>query len=725
MLGVELTKRDAWSRYCAILVAAIGVPLVASHGAAQAQNANVPLDTVTVENQQAPNQLRTEGQDTYTSNVTSAGSKSVLDVRQVPQSVSIVTRQRIDDQNLTQLEEAMRHTVGMLILQNDVGRSSIFSRGYEVDVLVNGLYAPNSSILGTQPDLFMFDRIEVLKGPSGLFNGATAGNNAGPGATVNLVRKQALDRFQFLANVGYGSWNNLRTELDLTGPLNAAKTVRARVVGAFQNRENFVDFNENKVFVGYGTIDFDFTENTTLSLSAWRQERDILPFNGLPWFAPAGSPVYPTGAPRNTFIGATWNRFDNRSEDYMAELTHKLQNGGHWKTAVRYTDRFIEYKYAQGGAVNPVTGDFSMSQTAGRWFERHLTADSHISTPFSWFGQTHNFTLGVDYKQHNLTQLNASAAVFPGQNWFTFNPAAVPEPPTTWTGAGSNTQDPTQYGVYSQLRLKPVEPITLIFGGRFAWYNATVRNAFTGAVASDIEVNAKFVPYAGIVVDLTRNISAYASYTNVFSPQTEIETATGQLIGPRTGDQFEAGLKGSFLNGTLNASIAAFVTQDTNRALAVQPGPTYLRADVELQGIEVEVSGKITPQWEVYGGYTMITNEYVRGAAGDFRQYQPRHSFNFWNKYTFTDGPLRSFHVGGGIRGMSEFYSGAGNTRVWEDGYVVADLQVGYKFNQNMSATFTVTNLFDEVYYARVGSPALFNFYGEPRAFQLKLNTKW
>lgn len=721
-MGVGIRRNGGVAR-----AGAIGVSLLTLTGAAAAQNANVPLDTVTVENQQSQNQLRTEGQDTYTSNVTSVGSKSVLNIRQIPQSISIVTRQRLDDQNLTQLDEAMRQTVGMMVLQNDAGRSSIFSRGYEVDVLVNGMYAPNSSIMGTQPDLFMFDRIEVLKGPNGLLNGATAGNNAGPGATINLIRKSALDRFQMLANVSYGSYNNLRTELDLTGPLNEAKTVRARVVGVFNKRNNFTDYNDNQVFVGYGTIDFDFTENTTLSLSAWRQERDILPFNGLPWYQVPGNPAYPTGAPRNTFIGATWNRFDNRSDDYLAELTHKLQNGGHWKTAIRYSDRFVEYKYAQAStAVNPATGNFNMSLTAAQWRERHLSADSHISTPFTLFGQTHNFTFGVDYKQHTLSQLLPNSTAVPGvYNFNTFNPGGVTEPVTTWTGAGSNTQDPRQFGTYAQFRLKPVEPITLVLGGRLAWYEAQTRN-LAGVVTSSVEVDAKFVPYAGIIVDLTRNISAFASYSSIFAPQTERQVS-GNTIDPRVGDQYEAGLKGTFFDGRLNATASVFLIKDTNRAFAdpLNPGFFINAGEVEIGGFEFEVGGKITPEWELYGGYTNMRTKFITGGTGDFRTFQPRHIFSSWSKYTFLDGPFRNFHLGSGLRFVSSFYSGAGNNRVSEDGYVVADLQVGYKFNQNTSATFTVTNLLDETYYTRVGSTSLFNFYGEPRAYQFKLSTKW
>jgi len=692
-----------------------------------ASGQNISLDTVVVD-QQRPDRLRTEGQDTYNSPRTTVGGKENLDVREIPQSVSVVTRQRMDDQNLNQLEDVMRNTAGGVILQNDTGRSSIFIRGYETDVLVNGLYAPNSSILGTQIDMFMFDRVEVLKGPAGLYFGGTSGNNSGPGGVINLVRKSPLDHFQALANVSYGSWSNKRIELDVTSPLNEAKTVRARLVGAFQDRDTFVDLNHNQVWFGYGTIDVDFTENTTFSFSLWRQERDILPFNGLPMFAT--NPITYTGVPRSTFVGASWNRFDNWSNEYLAELTHRLQNGGHIKAAVRYTDRFIDYKYVQAASgANPATGVITggLSLTAGRWWEQHLSTDLHLSTPFQLFGQTHNFVIGAEYKAHDLTQYAPTSTAVGGgpYNIYSFNPYSVPEPADTLNNR--TNQNPSQYGIYSQLRLKPVDGITLIGGGRLSYYEARTLNLVTNAVTNTIDINGQVTPYGGIVLDLTKNISAYASYTSIFAPQTERD-AGGNLIDPREGVQYEAGLKGSFMGGRLNTSFALFEIRDNNRALAVtgMPGVFVNAGQVAISGYEFEISGKLTPEWEVYAGYTNLKTQFLSGGTGDFRTYQPRHVFNVWNKYTFLDGPLTNFHIGLGGRYVSEFYTGTTPAaRVSEDGYIVADMQIGYKVSQNVQGTFTITNLFDEVYYSRVGSVALFNFYGEPRAWNLKVSTKW
>lgn len=701
--------------------------------AALAQTAaSVALDTVEVETKRGDD-ATSEGKDTYTAPLVTVGGKDAQPVRQVPQSVSVVTRRRLDDQNLTQLDEAMKQTAGMVVLQNDAGRSSIMSRGYEIgDIAVDGLTAPVSSIMGTQPDLFIFDRVEVLKGPMALFSGGSAdGNTAGPGASVNLARKRPTDHFQAYANASYGSWSNYRGEVDLSGPLNAAKTVRARVAGTYHDRDSFVDYNHNNVWVGYGTLEFDLTPDTTLSVAAWRQERDILPFNGLPAFrvgGVAGGQAYLGDLDRSTFVGADWNRFNNWSNEYVAELEHRFADGGHARAGVRFVDRHVDYKYVNAATntfLDPATGNFSgMSLVASQWWERSLSADAHVSRPFTLFGQpNNNLTLGANYRRHQVTQYQPGATIIGGaHNIYDLDPSSVPEPADNFT---SRTKvEPTQYGVYGQLRLKPIQPVTVILGGRFSKYELTNTNLVSGLVTNQLELD-RFSPYAGLVVDLTRDVSAYLSYSDLFVPQTQLD-AGGRVIDPRIGKQYEAGLKASFFDGALNASAALFLIRDTNRAVAV-PGQSYFEnsGEVEVSGFEIELSGRPLPGWEIYAGYTNSKTRFLSGGSGDFRTFWPRHVFNLWNKYTFQSEALRGWHVGAGAKYVSSFYSGAGANRLDENGYFLVDAQIGYKFNEHLSATFSVTNLLDEVYYTRLGSPALFNFYGEPRAYHFKLSSKW
>jgi outer membrane receptor for ferric coprogen and ferric-rhodotorulic acid len=691
----------------------IAVPLAAQ--AQQAQTAPVELEQIVVEG-------ATDGQK---KGQTKQDPARTVPLRQIPQTVSVVTRQRIEDQNFTQLEDAARRTPGLHVLRNDPGRSSIFSRGFEFDnASVDGLPAPMSSILGTQPDLAIFDRVEILRGPFGMFNGTGE-----PGGTLNLARKRATFDPQFKGSVSAGSFENYRAEIDAGGAVNESGTVRSRFVAAFQDRESFVDVNENQVWLGYGTMEFDLSENTTLSIAAWHQERESVPFNGLP----ATSTGQLFDLPRDTFIGADWNTFENATTDIVAELEHRFDSGGYFKASTRYSDRDIDYFYAGGSGPNPANGagNIALGLTAAEVEEDALSADAHVNLPFELLGLEQNVILGMDYRQYNQENQALTGGGLGFQNVYNPNPGAVPQP--TPVLGNKTTTDPEQFGLYGQLRAKPIEPLTLVLGGRVFWYEGSSTTT-TPAASSTVEVDGQGVPYAGLILDITDEISAYVSYSEVYQPQLQRNTS-GEIIDPRTGEQYEAGLKGSFFDGALNASMALFHISDVNRAIADPSLPTsnpnrFVPGEVEVKGFEAEIGGTVADGWEIYAGYAYQETEYVRapvGVNGAFVTYWPEHTFSLWTKYSFQNPALEGWHIAGGAKLVSEFFMagnlpaafGGGPYRLEEDGYITVDAQIGYQINDNLSAALTATNIFDEKYYERVGGLSVFNLYGEPRAINL------
>ncbi len=660
-----------------------------------------------------------ESTDSYTVDRATVGGKEPVEIREIPRTVSVVTRERMNDQNMTQLEDAMRRTAGTLVLTNDPGRSSIFSRGFEFDnARIDGLPAPLSSIHGTQPDLAIFDRIEVMKGPAGLFDGSGE-----PAGTLNLVTKRALPGFYASGAASAGSWANYRAEGDVGGSLFGSDRVRGRVVGAYQDRDSFVNVNQNRVGVGYGTIEADLTDATTLSFTLWRQDREATPFNGLP--------VYTNGKlidfSRSTFIGANWNRFRNHSTEGIAALEHRFANGGHAKVSARYADRGGDFKYAYGSsAINPAAAVATtpMTAIARQFWETALSADAYVTSPFQLFGQTHNVTVGTDYRRYEQKIFNGQVASF-GTPVNVFNPNSnLIEPNIPYTTR--TDADPTQYGLYGQVRLKPIQPLTLVLGGRFSWYDVTNQNLVNNS-RTTFSDDGRFTPNVGLVFDITENISAYASYADVFQPQTATD-ARGNVIQPRSGWQYEAGVKGSFFGGQLNTSAAVFRIRDKNRAVAdpTNPSSSVANGEVQVQGFEAEISGRILPGWDIYAGYAYTQTEYIKAPVTQqgttFSTFTPKNNFNLWTKYSPPQGPLKQAWIGGGLRVLSSFYTNLGNTRITQGTYAVVDAQLGYNITENVQASLTVGNLFDEKYYSRVGGGGFFNFYGEPRNYMVKLS---
>lgn len=656
----------------------------------------------------------------YSQNFSSVGSKDNTNLRQIPQSLTVITQQRIQDQNLFVLEDAMRKTTGMLVLTNDSGRSSIFARGFEIDnYLVDGLPAPVSSRNGSQPELVMFENVEVLRGPAGLYGG-----NGEPGGTVNLTRKRAGRVFATQANASIGSWSNYRAEIDVSTPLVTSGRARARVVGAWQDSDSFQERNHRTTSVAYADFEFDLSSATTISVSTSWQDRDMIPTIGLP--------AYTDGrlldVDRSTYIGTDWSRFSAENYDHFAEIAHRFANGGHVKISARATDRYADYAYAFSRVgVNPTTNLVGLQAFAAKYWEDTLALDAHASLPFELFAQKHNIVFGVDRRSYEQTLQQTPTLVLPGTvNVLapTYNAA---EP--VWNYTTRTVTEPIQTGLYGQLRIAVAPRVTTVIGGRLTWYDSDLTNLVNNTV-TNTSIDREITPYGGLVVDITKQISAYTSFTEIFQPQTNL-MANGSVIDPRIGRQIEAGLKGEFLKGRLNTHIAAFRLRDKNRALTDAANTAYFlpSGEVEVKGFEAEFSGRILPGWDVMTGYANTQTSYLAGTSAQvgtvFNTWTPRHHYTLWTRYEFQRPSLKNWSIGGGVKNVSRFYGQSGNLRVVENGYTVVDLLVGYAFNDHLGLKLSVNNVLDEVYYTRLASPALFNYYGEPRSFTLKVSTKF
>jgi outer membrane receptor for ferric coprogen and ferric-rhodotorulic acid len=704
-------------RRAALLLAS--TVLVSLHAAsAMAQDAGE--ETLIEEIRVQGTSYETEGSGSYTTDLISVGEKDVRPLREIPQSTTVLTRERIQDGNFTALDTVLKKTPGVVVLTNDDGRSSLYSRGFEYDTLYfNGLPAPLSSIHGTQPDMAIIDHIEILRGPAGLFGGSGE-----PGGAINMRLKQAPENFAARFDAIYGSWNNRRGELDFGGPLNEAGTIRGRFVGALGKTDSFVDHVDNQIGIAYGTVQADLTENTTATFSISHQKRDITPFNGLPTLADGTL----LDLDRSTFTGMEWNSFDSAVTDYSAELEHRFDDGGHAKVSARYSDRSADMLYGFAGSPAAANGDITRVNWLAREFdESSLALDAHVSKPFELFGKENNIILGADYRNFDYTWRNMNGGVNGAFNLHNWDITAVPRPVIDLSAAPVTSNDLRQYGIYGQWRFKPLDNLTLIGGTRLTWLDLETQT-------NDQSIDAEFTPYAGIIYDLTDRISAYASFTEIFQPQTQLDSG-GNIIDPRTGRQFEVGVKADVLDN-VNVSLAYFNLRDENRAVSdlTSPGSFLAQGEARLQGFELEATGSLTPNWQIAGGYTYTDTEFVSTAsAAGAEFYTPEHMFQLWTKYTFDErhGILDKAFIGGGVKVFSSFRNlsrtaaGGITSDIRAPGYAVVDIQAGYQFNEHLTAVVSVNNLFDEKYYERVGGLPVFNFYGAPRNVNFKISTQF
>ncbi|WP_110970307.1 TonB-dependent siderophore receptor [Pseudomonas huaxiensis] len=656
----------------------------------------------------------TEGSRSYTTGALTIG-KGEQKLKDIPQSVSVVTRKRMDDQNMNNLQDAMRQVTGVTIKSYNSGSSlnDVYMRGFLVDqVQVDGVsQATGQGDLATSFDLAMYDRVEVLRGPSGLYQGSGE-----PGGTINVVRKRALGTFGLKGELSAGSWDNYHSSIDVTGPLNADGSLRGRFVTAYEDNKSWVDYAQNERPMLYGRLEYDITPATTLSLGGAYQKNRSTPAFGLPAYADGKL----LDVSRSTFVDAKWNELDERVWEGFAEVDHALDNGGQFKTSLTYRDAETPTRNFTwtDDAVDPATGGSWAIAYSYYTHIKSLGLDSFVTLPVEAFGRTHEFTVGAEYQHLNKDFTYGGGEYFPIN---VFDPGSNDIPKREFVMDNGTWSTSRQYGIYGRTKIAATDELDVILGSRVTWFESEGKNAnayFNQFGETETNINRKFIPYGALVYKLTPELSAYASYTKVFKPQSNID-ADNKVIAPREGEQYELGLKREFFDGRLNGSIAVFRLYDENRAELVS-GAQYYRAQgkVRSQGWETELSGNLTDNWSVVAGYAYTMTKALTGTDDEkgstFSTITPKHNVNLWTDYEFSDGPLKDFSIGGGVRAVSATYYRR-NVDFEQGGYAIATAQVGYKVNQNLSVKLTGNNLFDRKYYERVDSPWGSNFYGEPR----------
>ncbi|GGJ93548.1 TonB-dependent siderophore receptor [Pseudomonas matsuisoli] len=660
----------------------------------------------------------------YKAEAITVGTKAALAPIDVPQSVSVITQTRMNDQNLLTIGDVLNEVTGVSIAPWDSITQQYYSRGYSLDMAYDGVpvYGGTSGI--QEYDMSIYERVEVLRGPAALFMGSGSG-----GGLVNMVRKRGLYEPSASLTTSIGSWNNHRVMVDAGAPLDAEGRLRSRVVASWQEQDYFWDVSHKDKWLTYATLDYQLTPRTVVSLTGSHQEDHMESPN-------MGLPAYTDGrfldVSRSTHVYPEWARFAYETTEVALDLEHVFDNGWQLKGKLldRTQDKFWKDAFPAPGAgagVDPDTGVIARynRRKNDSDFERRAF-DLYLSGPFSTLGRNHHATIG--YNRDRLFTRSRSVNAAPFFDVPVNNPDIVSEPDFVYTNGTEN--ETTQNGIYGQLRLSLAGPLTLVLGGRSSNFEYRSRNVAPSAVTgwtSSRKETGEFTPYGAVIYAFTDNLNGYVSYSDIFIPQAQ-QTADGASLEPRVGAQWETGLKASFLDGAVGASIALFRTNDTNRAMSDLNNPGFFisAGEVEVEGWEMEITGQPSENLNLSVGYSYLTSEYVEdqfSPGQKFSLYEPRHSLKTYAKYRLLDGEFKGLFVGGGVH-VSSGTDGSSDTPLRsQGGYALASAQIGYEVNDKTSVALMGNNLFDRHYYARVGNLNTYNTYGEPRSFTLVLRS--
>lgn len=685
------------------LVLASGPAFAQSTASSEAMEEATPLmlEGILVEGDQG---AVTEGTGDYATDRATVGSKQPADLRDIPQAVTVLTREMLDDGQAGSIEEAAYLIPTVTTATGDLFSGSLYVRGHEVFTYnVDGAPRPLLSIYGTAPDLYFFDRLEILSGPSGLFQGSGE-----PVGTLNLVRKRPLDYLAYGGGAYADTFGGYRGEADVSAPITEDGRLRARLMAFGEHDESFVDITERDHEGVYGTVEYDLTAATTIAVGSIAEWIDQIRFSGLPAFTD-GTLI---DLDSSTFVGAPWNNFDTTNVEGFAEIEHEFDYGGVLKAQGRIYSRDTDLGYALGiTGVDPATGNFSLFGFAREYNETTSYLDVNFTSPLTIMGREGETAVGVDYRYSRTVMKQNFAMGLSTQNIYSFDPYAVPEPDFTFPGVGPgfrlNTETITQeFGAYAQGRLEVVDGLDITLGGRVPYYESDARDTGRNTDVSDIN-ETRFVPYAGISYDLLPALTVYTSYSEIFQPQEE-QQADGAQLQPIVGQQIELGTKAELFDG-VNAQAAVFWLQDQHRAQEdpLVPGAFTASGEAITRGFEVSAVGRVVPGFDISVGYAYVDTELETDPT-------PKNNVTLWGKYSLLDGPLDGLYLGAGMRAASAAKNLAGTVTIEAPGYAIFNALVGYEITENVDAQVYVENLFDRKYYERVNEVARGNFYGAP-----------
>ncbi|WP_083651948.1 TonB-dependent siderophore receptor [Pseudomonas sp. PA27(2017)] len=670
----------------------------------------------------------TDGTGSYTTGSTSTATKLPLTLRETPQSVSVISRQRLDDQNLTQLTDAVRQAPGLSLHQggnSGSDSSPIYSRGFEVEnYQIDGVQLLNSSYASIfqSSDLAIYDRIEVIRGATGLTNGVGT-----PGATINLVRKRPTSEWKSSIGLKAGSWDNNSIELDSGGPLNESGTVRARMVAAYRDAGSHIDRLNERHKVLYGIVEADLTPDTLLTVGADVQHHDANNHArlGLPLFYSDGSR---TDWSRSDSAATAWGYSERHYTNGFASLEHQLNEN--WKAMATFNRGRYDYDEVIGHAsawAFPDRQTGTGGQTyGGRWAAKPVqdSLDLNLSGAFEAFGQRHDLIIGharqqTHYKADNY-RLWYMGSIPSYYGWDGKTPA---KPDFEVTGRTDYNE--RQESTYGSVRLRATDKLSLILGGRVTDWQSVQK---TDNYGSDDEVSRRqetgvFTPFAGLVYDLDDTWSVYTSYTSIFKPQNR-RTASGAFIDPLEGKGYEAGIKAGFFEDRLNFSTAIYQIEQDNLAVAIDGqtapnGDQAYRAEsgTKTRGFEVELTGELLPNWQLS---TSFSRNIVQDSDGRALNTNiPQNTAKLFTSYLL-ENIGNGLTLGGGVNWQNAAYtdgSGPNGVRFTQDSYAVVDLMARYPITEQLSATFNVNNLLDKEYYTGTSTA----YYGTPRNATLGL----
>lgn len=631
--------------------------------------------------------------DGYLASDSVTATKTDTPLLDVPQTVTVVTREQLDDQAARSIADVLRYVPGTTIGQGEGNRDQITLRGQNTtaDFFLDGVRDDVQYFRS----LYNIERVEVLKGPFALIFG-----RGGSGGIINRVQKTPSAEALAFAATGsvntFGAWD---VAADLNAPIS--ENAAFRINAAYENLDNHRDFfgGERYAINPYVAVDLGGGWQAGLSYEYVNDQR--VTDRGVPSIATAaGQPNRPIEGFRDTFFGVPGvNEAGLEAHIVKARLDGQLAENLAWSTTVLYGDydKFYTNVFANAPATSQ-TGTVALSDYTDPTTRQNFIAQSNLVWDVEIGGLTNKVLFGVEYADQASTNQRRDLIL----SSTTLNLANIVYPTVTLGALTRDTvSDVNVFSAYVQDQIGLGEHIDLVVGLRYDRFEITGTDLI-GTPRPFARNDDKVSPRIGVIIKPQDNISLYSSYSQSFLPRSGDQfltlSATQQNLAPERFTNYEIGAKWD-IRPDLNATVALFRLDRTN---ATTPDPENVTATINIgatrtEGVELALTGRITPDWQVSAAYTyqdarLNGNDAVRLAQ------VPEHQFALWNRYEAT----RKLGLGLGVVHQSSQFAAirTAPTTTRLPGFTRVDAAAFFKATDKLEFQLNVENLLDESYFS-------------------------
>nr|WP_314072789.1 TonB-dependent siderophore receptor [uncultured Roseococcus sp.] len=711
------------------------IALLALAGGAQAQDAAVPSDTVVLP------QLAVDGQrpsargpvEGYVAPTAATGTKTDTPLLETPQSVSVITRDRMEVQNVNSIGQAFRYSAGTNIEQyGEDARGEYFTiRGFAGDVYLDGLRAPNSSgYAGFRLEPWGLERLEVLRGASsGLFG---QGN---PGGVINGVSRTPQLNMRNTVQLQGGSFNRVQGSFDVGGRLNQDGTLLWRLNGLVRDADSQIDgVRNNRIYIAPSIRWAPTTDTNITFLGSYLRDDSGSSAQFLP---PVGT-VLPNP---NGRISRSLNTGDpNFDRFYRRQVTagwlaeHRVSEAWTVRQNFRYTHQDIDYQ-----SIYPVTGQTTARRAITRGVVNARTAydnfsvDNQSELRFSTGPLQHTLLAGLDYRWQ-FNQNRSGVGTGPGLDFFTpqyglpINRPSLHRVGGTTTSVTNNNQFLNQIGIYAQDQIRWNNWI-LTLTGRQDWATIDSRNNLNGVRTN--QDDSAFTGRVGLLYASTIGLSPYASYSTSFLPATGTYAPQrgGGLFKPTTGEQVEVGIKYQprGMNSFFTAAAYDLRQQNVSTTDPAYAGYSVQSGEVRVRGLEFDATVNLASGLNLIGAFTVMDPEVTRSNTlnrGNRPIATPTHQAALWADYSYRVNEDLTLRVGSGVRYTGNTLGNNVTGAIYHvPSYTVVDAMASADY-RNWRLQLNATNLGD-TYYVQACSGGANCAYGTGRSIYATLAYRW